>query len=544
MTTICEQCGSENHLEAEVCHSCGKPIQKESDYVVCAVCGLSNPDSSKKCMGCGELLNHDKSFSVELEEPKKEKKKEKIQKSSYEKWKVNFRILLTVIGLIVIVFSVYMASNLFKSTESLHGFYYITSSNSMNVVDETELFISSDFNDVEAVHVYSDQIYIYDQNNLVLFRDNTVQALVNDINSYKISKDGTRVLYTLETEDGLGDLYHYDGEAHSRIDAKVGIGRYTFGVKESVYYVTNITDEENLGDLFLKKGEDAPVKVAEDVYSPILSLEKNSVYFVRKDIDTGVKFELYYSDLDRITEIGRNLKHIIVDDKELLLIQYKNNDIKFIKNKSDQEELVESSITEYGLTTFNDIIAPVSYVDEIGLIINKNDGKSYYFSDFKSTSFDLTIENFHLSEDSKSIYHVSEDELQKSDYKAGKLSNTISVATDKELVSLSVSGQLAVLKDESMFYLYDGTSMSELQGDLSKVMFSKDEKYLIYLVAGDCFAQKLGANEPVYLGENVEEFVHLKDYVYTITNGKLFRYKLGKHGSNTELDTIQKWSQY
>ncbi|MBN2794977.1 MAG: zinc ribbon domain-containing protein [Clostridia bacterium] len=561
MTLICEKCGCENHLNESHCQACGAPIASDVAYVVCGICGLSNPITAAKCIGCSEPLDAGKTFVMDKEskenvesllskessvvfEPKRNTKEKSKSKLTKKVW----LYFVSLLGLFVIYFFAtwLLSDRIFYEAES--GFYYVNHANELHVIDENEddILIMRKASEIHSVRKYDAYIYFLDGETLYQYKKSLI-TISDEVSSYKVSLDGKQVLYTKNGHDYIGDLYLFANNETLRIDGNVGIDRYLFGYNdENIYYVTDITAEENLGVLYKKNKKSAPVKLAEDVYEPVLSLKKNTVYFVRSDFDSGEKYELYYVKDNKVTEIGRNIQHILstADKEGVILVQEKNDHYALFFNEKDDVVLLDDEITKVGQNTFGDLNQPLIYDDELMLVYQKNQGANYILNKDKIKSISDNFSQFWFSKSKNHMVTMSGNELQLSKFKTNKLSETVSLATNGSYLTISSEGEAVVYENETGYYLMKDGKSRALDSNNKKLQFSENEKYLIYFNQTDCYALKLSAKEPVYLGENVQEAILIDKYVYTFTENQLNQYKLGKFSSNKEVDKIKYWSEF
>lgn len=546
MTIICKKCGSENHLEATKCKSCGEPIKQDEAYLVCGTCGISNPSHATICSGCGESLEEGHAFKLlkenELVEKtttkkKKEKKplkvKENLQKPMTKRVAIGAGMVIVLFALTFFTYQWIQGQRLIYEAEE--GFSYVTDNGVLHVVDEKGKDTTIAYDVTEAdVYKYGDDIYFMDQNDLYYY--NKTSVLVHkDVTSFKIHPKGNKVLFT--TSNGsVNDLFLLDGEDLIRIDGNVGIDRYIFGMKDEVYYVKDITSDENLGVMYLKKGTDPSEKVVEDVFAPVFSLRKNTVYYVREDIYMAPRFDLYYVKDTQVTEIARNITQVHVNptDETFYLVQYKNNEKFLLSVMREQATQLFDNVTRVGRYAYDDAL-PLNRHDELFLMLKINDENTYFEN---GTSHVLeSFDDYLISEDQQSILTYKDSEMIISSFD-GTMSNGVSVVRDAELVDLSATGQTMIVKNDQVHVFRNG-QLSPLAFDLSVGTVSNDESYLVYATDKDGYVYKFGANEPVFLSSDVTTIRTIAQWVYTIVDGELMRYRLGKFSSNQVIDTAK-----
>ncbi len=548
MTFICKNCGCENHLEASECTECGQPINKNEVYVVCTTCGISNPQSAKTCIGCGETLSGTTTFVIENEVVDdnsaeevlsfdsagvvKKEKKVKVKKKLTKLKKLIVPIMISVVtitGLLVVFLTVLGNQNFYEAEE---GFFYVTETGILHIVDEKgkDIEVGYDVKDPE-VYKYGKEIY-YLTNQELYHYSGFAKLIAAQVSSFKVSHNGKDVLYTVDTNtEGLGDLFRYDGKEITRIDGSVGLNRYIFGLKDDVYYVSEITEDENLGVLYMKRADKAPIKVASDVYEPLFSLRKDSVYYVRKSIDDMDRFDLFYVKNGSVTEVSRNVTqlHVNPSDETFILIQYKNNEEHLFSVMRNESTELKSGIDKTGILMFGDA-KPLQFRENLTLMLHMTDGTNQYYKG------DITLlsefDDFKLSGDTKKIFTIKNNELFRSDFN-GQLSNTTSLLREVELVSVSHSGEKYLYNDDMLYYSIDNNTV--IAEDATEAVISVDEKYLIYLKDRDAYTLKNEATEPVFLGANVDFIMNQGSYVFTVIEKEIFRYKLGKFSSNKSI---------
>lgn len=543
MTIICDFCGCENHLEADFCEECGKPIKKDQVYVVCSICGISNPNTAATCIGCGEPLDN-KSFTIDekkdksIEEilsedaPGVVKKPEPVKKKKKKNFKFVKWIVLASLGLLLII---YLAMKLYSPMYlTPHtGYYYVTDTNMLRYIDNgSDELLLEDTSQVERVEKYGKNVYFISNGTLYHHNRQNTFTVSTDVVDFKVDYYGKRVLY-LNTKD---DLYLFtDGES-KRIDAKVALGRYIFSEHDdSIYYVTDLTDE-NLGTLHLKRGKQASEIVSEDVYKPVLSLKKGEVYFVREELIFGNIFDLYFSKNNKVTEVARSVETILYSprDKNMYLVQDRNSILTFYEVIGDETVTLNQGFNQYGLMSYGDITDPIKILDSSDIFLQKNDENYYFTGELESIS--SSFDQFYFAH--KHIYTIDDEELMISDFD-GQLSNTISLDSNVEIVTISTSGEAIIYRVDDKIYYVRNDERQVLADQAEMVMMTNDDKYIAYRLKGHGYVYKVGAKSPVDLGE--VELLYTNDkYVYTIVNSNLYRYKLGKFSSNHLIEKTEK----
>lgn len=562
MTIICEFCGCENHLEADFCNECGKPIKKDQVYVVCSICGISNPNTAATCIACGEPLDEKSSFVIENKKNEKSevilseeaagvvpKPKEIKAKKEKRKPKVLLWILIAALILSGITTVFFMFFNEQVYLEAADGFYYVTSDRQLRYIDgnNKDVLLLGDATDVNRVEKYGKDVYFEVDKTLYHNKNGTTFTVANEVSDFKVNIHGDRVLYTVSKENALlGDLYLYENQESIRIDSKVGLGRYIFSDHDSsIYYVTDITSEEDLGNLYLKRGDAAPEKIAEDVFTPVFSFKKGEVHFVREDINLTEKYDLYFAKAGKITEVARNIIHMIIeiDSEEVLLIQEKNDVISFIMVKRDDTEILDSKINQYGIYSYDDIEHALVLTEKLQLFYQKN-MESFILSNGESRQLSYSFDDYVLSKDEKYIYTILDNELLISKFKDTTISETISLESNAILKQVSDSGQSAIYEvNGTLYFMSDGYKKMMEQG-VDKILITENEKYLAYKVVNEGYVYKIGAKTPVILGSNITDIFVNDRYVYTLVDGGLFRYKLGKFSSNQLINTVEELHEF
>ncbi|MCH4886794.1 zinc ribbon domain-containing protein [Acidaminobacter sp. JC074] len=546
MTIICKHCGHENHLEADECVECGQPFNKDEVYVVCSTCGISNPESSKTCRSCGEKLEGTSSFVVNTEDKPDQKKSDPLKKDKTKREKKDLGKLrqygivgalgLLVLALIYLIVMLFLGRPVYLSPDD--GFYYVTETGVLHVVDETgkDFEVAYDISDEPDVRVYGSKVYVLHDEILTLF-DGTSKLISNEVTSFKVNLYGDQVLYTRYTGDGVGDLYKYSSEGNVRIDGNVGLSRYIFGLGDDVYYVNQITDDESLGLLYLKSGDKESLMIAEDVYEPLFSLRKNSVYYVREDIENAVRFDLFYIRDNRVTEIRRNVSQIYYNpkDESFTLVQLKDDKEHLYEIYRDKSDLIQGDFVKSGLYSFNDS-KPVTQAQSLRLILQDDLAMNHLYDGSLKSLFNF--DEFYLKESSETIYTIKDEELFYSKLKGG--AGPLSLDRHVQVLDISSSGSSLVYNSDKITKVYGQTPYT-YEKDLEKVWFSDDEKYILYLEDTDAYVLKLGANEPVFLGSHVSSIFNKGVYVYTVIDQEIYRYKLGKFSSNEQITRFRYW---
>lgn len=560
MTIICEHCGYENHIDSKKCLECGHIFKKNEEYLICSICGISNPKSAKTCIGCQEPLSGSSTFVVDTVEKDQDEIEEllsvdatgvvkpdapKPAPKEHKKFKKLFIVFLfgmAVLGIIML--SLIWIDNQKIYIEPEGGFHYVTQTGILHVIDESgkDFEIAYDVSSETEVVKYGDHIFYITDQTLYSFENGRAILISDYVNSYKVNLKGDKVLYTVsDTEELYGDLYKYDGKKTLRIDGHVGINRYIFN-DDDVYYVTEITSDEDLGVLYMKRGDKSSVKISEDVYTPVFSLKKDAVYFVRKNIEVADRFDLYYVKSGKVNEISRNIVHLVVNPKEELfvVVQFKNSQFNLLTVKRDQVTSLETGVDQVGLKSYSEDLDSIVYMNDIKLFMKESTGMNkLYDGQIKELGL---FDEFWLSDNQKKIYTILNNELSYSDLK-DTLQNTISLARDAEVLVLSESGKMSVYESEGKKYLVTNSYVNPLSDKVTDTLISMDEKYLIYLEGTDAYVLKSGAKEAVFLGSHVDVLLTINNYVYTIVENELFRYKLGKFSSNKAIDSIRSWDE-
>lgn len=566
MTIICSRCGSENNLDEVECVECGNALVSENEVVICNVCGLSNQATNDVCSGCLEKLDKSKRFSVD------EKQQEEVEailsvespvvvkdiktKTKKKKGKsiINYRkaimTLMAVFLAVVIAFVVLIyIGNAKKYISSDEGFYYVTESDELHVVDgfENDYFILSNVSESTKVHLFGKNGFVLNGNDLYYFNKSETIKISSDVKSYKINLNGNKILYTSSlTSTGEGDLFLYDKEQNLRIDANVEVDRYSFGTASDIFYVTDVTEDESLGTLYIKQGNRAAVIMAEDVYMPLFSQRRGAVYFLRVNVAETDVFNLLYTNGKRVTEVARNVNNIILtpDSEDIIIIQSRNNALNILKSKRESVDKIFEGASIVGINNFEEKLKKIQYLDsntEVIFLTNRDNSNSYLSIDAdESTDISLSFDEFYLSEDNMIIYYVMSDELSKGIFNKGVIESTISLASSVKLVAMSKSGEAIVFNnEENTSYLLNDKVTIELDSNLEHIKISNDDRYVIYIKGNnDLNALKIGAKEDILINSDVEEVVLLDKAVYSLSEGELEYYKLGKYSSNRLIDKV------
>ena len=157
---------------------------------------------------------------------------------------------------------------------------------------------------------------------------------------------------------------------------------------------------------------------------------------------------------------------------------------------------------------------------------------------------DISVQfsDYYLSDDGKVIYYVYENELSKGVFSDGVVSESISLASQTDYVKLSKSGDAIVFTNSNnTSYLLNDKYTKEIDSDLQFVEISDNENYLVYKKADDkVYVLKIGAREDVLIDEDVSQIYLIDRYVYSVSNGHLNYYKMGKYSSNKTISPIKK----
>jgi hypothetical protein len=528
-------------------------MKKDEVYVVCSTCGISNPETAHRCSGCGESLEGNHSFIVEKENDEVEanelldmdsagvvkKEQPKVEKKALpiKKYLLGGLGGLLTIALIVWLVILFMPKSYYL--EAADGFYYITETGILHTVDEDGKDLEVGYDVVEPqVYKYGSKTYYLTQGQLYL-HDGSSQLIARDVNSFKVNFYGDQILYTISTgQEGLGDLYKYDGEETIRVDGHVGLNRYIFGLRDEVYYVNEITEDENLGILYMKQGNEAPIKIVEDVYAPLFSLRRESVYYSRVDIDTVNRFDLFYVKDQSVTEVSRNVSglHVNPFDENFILVQYKNDANHLYSIYRNENTEILKNISDTGIMSFGDTNR-LQFRENLDLML-KLDEEVRYYNDGDMILLPY-FEDYILSPQKTKLYHINQGELLVSTF-GPELTDTKSIGRDLSIEM--VSDQALIYKGEDTFYT-NFTETNNLGGLINHVFISDDDNYIIYKENADAYVQKLGATEPVFLGADSIELINQGQYVFTITDYEIYRYKLGKFSSNQSIGQIRHWGQ-
>lgn len=546
MTLICEKCGCENHLDSESCVECGHAIDKKEAYVVCTTCGLSNPQSAKVCVGCGEPLNSTSTFVVDDSDKedseqvlsqestgvvKKEKVKKSKKKFEFKKYLGLGIIAASVISLIIVIVMIIGGMKIFLEADK--GFYYVTDTGILHVVDESgkDLVVGYDVSE-PTIKKYGSRLYYLNNQDLYLHHKGTSELVGSDVTSFKVNHKGDQVLY----RSSQGDLYKYDGKENLRIDGNVGDMRYIFGQKTDVYYVSEITDDEDLGVLYMKRGTDAPVSITGDVYEPLFSMKRDAVYYVRKPVNEVERFDVYFIRKGSVTEISRNITHIHYhpNKENFFMIQYKNSVENLLSVYRNEVEIIKEGFLKSGIKRFGDM-KPVNIREDFSMILHEEETNFYF--DGKDLSELKAFDEFLLA-DSK-ILTIEDSELNHSDFN-GKIENDVSIARNAMVYDMSETGQVYIYETGSK-YLVANQKSTVLNDAVTNAWVTNNEAYIMYLEGRDAYVLKIGAEEPVFLGSNVQDIYSIDNYIYTLVDDGLYRYKLGKFSSNTMISKVRTW---
>lgn len=556
MTVKCEQCQFEQVSNGDKCEKCHADLNHKEKYVICTSCGLSNDRLAKTCVGCNAKLKHTDMTDYEKEIPLKKDLDSKslffhkayafIKQRSKKQLMVAGGFCLGLCLSIVLLFMIF-SNDLYIHPEE--GFYYLSGNNELYIVDEDndKTLLLSGVETVKSVKKFKKNIYFLADDKLYHYDKKKSVMLAEGVHSYKVNLDGKKVLYSVFVEArGYGDLYLYDGKEHLRIDGHVGDERFIFDADgKSVFYVKDITPEENLGTLYYKEKDAAPRKVADDVYSPLLSLKTEKVYFTRKDIHVMPKYEVYYANGKQIIEIDRHVKHIMAhpDQDQLYYIQEKNKILTLYSTKDGQVSLVQEDIDSFGQYTYGDISEPLVYLEPYFFLYSQADQATRYVDLKAIKNLEHTMENYHLSQDQKVIYTYDKGNVDVFDFDKGKLKNKYNIASKSTLLTISPEGKYGLVQKHTGEMILSDRGKERSQPENSyNFKFSDNEKYLMYRLGEDTFVHTITAKEPVYLSETAHEFFSIDRYVYYFEGQKLMRYKFGKFKSKKEIDSYKTWS--
>lgn len=544
MTIICKHCGCENHLDSDICVECGQPIQKNEAYVVCNTCGISNPKSASKCIGCGEHLDTKHSFQVEEraeDEKKLEKKRIPKEKSTIPKGYVVIGVLGGVSVLLVTLIIMLFNTNTYYESEI--GQYFISETGILHVLSNGKnLEVGYDVQNIDAIQKYGRFVYYLADGNLNVFNGKMTRTIASSVIDFKVNSKGDQVLYLVtNTEITHGDLYLFDGKESLRVDGNVGVGRYIFGSKRELYYVKDITVDENLGVMYLKSGNEPAIQIAEDVFMPLFSLKKESIYYSRQNINDVDRFDLFYKRNNKVTEVKRNVSqiHYHSSDESFILVQYKNSREYLYEIYRDESTFIQGEFLSSGIYQFGDT-NKIQLTVSPRLILKDEQGKNWLFE--KELNEIGDFDNFWLSLENEKIYTLKDDELFVSDLNNG-LENTRSLERNGSIYYISRTGQSAIIEVGDVLKYYNNGSYDVLSYPVDSITLSENEKFMIYMTSDDAYVLKIGAKEPVFLGSEVEEVCNEGIYVYTRTKDELFRYTLGKFSSNTSISKFRSWGK-
>jgi len=553
MSVVCEKCHHKQKHVGDTCENCKEPLVHHEKLVICTECGLSNDGLAKSCIGCGAILKHTANLEFEKDTKIEDLNNKSLFLNLINKIKtIPNKYLLVATASIVTVFSLvllfFLVFNKSYYIEAEEGFYYLSNNNELYLIDEDQdkILLKTDVEEVQSVKKFKKYIYFLADNDLYQY-DKKAQLLAEDVHSFKVNLKGDQVLYTVFVpETGFGDLYHYDGKDHMRLDGNVGHSRYIFSdQKKGVYYVKDITEEESLGTLYYKFDKDPPKAIADDVYEPLVSLDKDTVYFVRKDVHAVTKFELYYHNGEQIIELDRHIKHMLVHPEEKIayLVQEKNDVISILSTEEGQVSQVHKGILAYGRKTYGDLQEPVVYLDPFFFFYTETSQIHYYLDHKDKRTMEVSFDNYILSEDGKLIYTMSDQSIDVYDFNKGKISNKYNLGSDADLLGVSPEGKYGIIrKHQGDLVLSDQGDEIDTDPKGQGFQFSADEKYLLYKADQELFAHKITAKEPVFLSELAETYFMIDKYVYYFEGNKVYQYRLGKFKSKEQIDTVKTWN--
>lgn len=557
MTVKCDQCQFEQKSNGDRCENCHAPLTANEQYIVCSKCGLSNDILAETCVGCKAQLD----FSIKEEDNNMDRPLNKDLETKslffygiFKKIKtVRKKTLFISSGILVaLVFLILVAFWLFNDDYYIQpeaGFYYVSNNNELFIVDEDQdkTLLLSGVETVQSVKKFKNNIYFLADKKLYHYKKKKAELLAEDVDSFKVNLDGNEILYTVLLENtGYGDLYFYDGKSQLRIDGNVGHERYVFSEeKDGVFYVKDITEEESLGTLYYKV-EDSPAEiVAEDVYEPVVSLDDQTVYFVRKNRDEVSKFELYYYNGKQIIEIDRHVKHMLLNPKEemVYLIQDKNDVLSLLSTEEGEVKSLVNDIKAYGQYAYGDIVQPLVYLEPFFIICSQSEQTHLYFNKKDKITIHQNMDNYMLSQDHKVLYTVFDGDIDVFDFEEGVLKDAYNIGSQAELLEISSEGKYGVIKKHTgEIVLSDRGKETDSPKDGHQYSFSDNEKYVMYQSKGDVYVHKITAKEPIYLSELAEVYFMIEDKVYYFENDKIFSYKLGRFKSKKQIDTYKTWS--
>lgn len=567
MTILCPNCGSENHVDAVSCLDCGADFNKTNEYIVCTVCGLSNIKSAETCIGCSEKLENN-SFTVKNEETSTNKKrkifnkltsrnKDKIKKKAKPQKKLlKFKkIVLSIFILFIILLLGFGITKWMNSKkifiESDNGFYFITSTNELHIITEKnkEYLLLKDITEFVEVKLFNNRGYFLAGTDLYEFNKSDVNKISSNVRSYKIDDFGKRVLYTSSlSDDSVGDLYLYDKLISTRIDGNVNAMKFSFGYKKNeIFYVADENIETDLGTLYMRIGDKAPLKLVDDVFMPLVSKSKGSVYFVRDNIDESTEFTISYVSNKKVSEVARNISNIIISpyEEKLILIQNDGEFLSILKSKKGDRILVNDNLVKVGLNSFSDINDKVVYClnQEFSIFSKTSDNTvyRYYVKKNINSEFEEKMTDIYLSNDGSIFYFISKSELSIGNFDKRELVNVQSMASGVNFLELSETGETVIFKNQTnITYLLNDKYTNEIDIDLEFTKMSENDKYLIYLKSNDeLYALKIGAKSEVLIDTSVSDVFLIGKYIYSNSNGELNRYKLGNYSSNKLINTIR-----
>lgn len=555
MLNVCQECGhkqSANHLECEKCGS----LLNEDTHIICGTCGLSNQASAKTCIGCKSVLEKDQKhilYNTDTKTQDLDSKslffegiKNNFKKISKKAWLIIGGVLafliLVIIGLVII-----FGDSLYIKAES--GFYYLSQNKELVIIDEKgdKSTLLTGVDSVDQVRKFKRKVYFIADNNLYLHEKNKLKTLAENVHSYQLDLKADQVLYTVFIETtGFGDLYLYDGKKHTRIDGNVGHKRYIFSNdQESIYYVKDITEEEMLGTLYYKKGSSAPVAVADDVYTPLISLKNDTCYFSRKDTEAVEKFELYYLKQRQIIEIDRHVKHMLVHPKEdqVYLMLYKNDQMDLAKTQGGNIDEIANDIQAFGQYQYGDLTMGLNYLEPYFFFYMDSGHNNYYVDEKETIELNQAFEDYWFSKDEKVIYIKNQVDWDVYDFKAGTLKDGYNIGTMSELLNISSDGKYGILrKHTGDIVLTNKGKEVDLPKDGINFDFTEDDKFYMYLEKGDFYVHKINAKEPVFLSDQMLSYVSLDDKIFIFEPRQVHAYELGKYKSKKQIDTYVYWS--
>ncbi len=544
----------------------------------CPNCGTENAEGATFCASCGSAMNaapvqqdvpetapvEETTKVVETVETAEPSKKDFLAplKPLWEKFQPMFeKYKLFVVGAVSVI-ALILCISILASLFSNNGFIAIKSS-IMVTAEDGEVMVITNAKKAKATGLEAkyieDQMTSLDGNVLALLTDagdlavvkgNKLTKVASEVNSFKLSEDGTGIAYIAE-EDGDAELFLYNVKTKKAKSVTKNIYRGSYFVSpdgDSVVFHEKGEDDDEAKVMY-STGKKSTKVASGDV--SVLGLSNNGKFiygYARNDEGETILYRYNKKgDRDKIGAYGGSRVYFNADHTQIL---YTNEGKSYISRNGKEAVKISSSSAYVVLPNSSenfsnggdsrtvptkDLFNKVYSCDGNLWFIRKNADKSVKLANDASS---VT-----LSEDAKLVYYINKGELKVLKVKHGdNASDKATVLCDED-----VSNYIVTSDCKKVYYVNDG-SLYAVNGktgkgkktiandDVSSILAINAKDVVYYAMEGDVYATKGGKGKKVVSDAEYMEntgngivYIATEDAIYA-TNGakkprKIFSYE-------------------